>query len=215
MKYYFYQPYISDEQIVITEDEYNVLSKFMFYTFKALSIIENYKIILERYSEYEISIYKETLNSLTYSQYTWSSNIDKIHKINGAVLNLLTSIKLFQDFTDKKVKCIFTDDFINRIRELKHNLYDNNKEYFICEILRNYAQHEALPIEGLQIKGLRNNVYCNIYELGVEQVFSYPVLLREKLARDKRINKNKNKKERLLSEFDELINFLNCNNKLN
>jgi hypothetical protein len=114
---------------------------------------EKFKIVLDNYVEYERELLEITLRDMLFSGMPWSETANDIYTLNRRLGNLLMASRLYLDQSVHDVKQLrgsHSADFVmfqNAIREQ----YDTSLAYRVMDSLRNYSQHNGLPIEGLNI----------------------------------------------------------------
>jgi hypothetical protein len=80
-------------------------------------------------------------------------------KINGLILNVLSSIRTYQDHTETRLKrqAVNSDVDVAAFKEATGKAFDGHYEYRFTEKLRNYAQHCGMPSSSISISSSINN----------------------------------------------------------
>lgn len=116
-----------------------------------VSVEQKFAILIENFLEFEQELVTRVLRNAYLHQQTAQEFFDDKQTFNRRLINILTATKLYTDQTKHHVKVIFPDE-PQRWDELKVEFskqYDEQLSFRTMEVLRNYAQHRGLPIQGL------------------------------------------------------------------
>jgi hypothetical protein len=77
------------------------------------------------------------------------------HRFNVSIITILTAFKSYDDHCNRILKySINPPETKNFNCETRREIFDNHLSYRICAMLRDYAQHRALPLGGYVIGGV-------------------------------------------------------------
>lgn len=165
------------EPVEISEGEFQNAKKAKECLFPALFIEEQLDLILKNYADFDVTLYTIALKSVMYFPGGWKETIEDILLVNSKLINLLSTCRMYLDTAPQKLHAIYGNhhqsarDFV----QATHHEYDNHLGYRFCSAMRNYTQHNDLPVHGLLLDGKWNAsvtkcehfiaVYTNISEL--------------------------------------------------
>lgn len=137
-----------NSKIDISEQKYKELKKSKGVLLNALEIEEKYEIILSNYLDFEQKILSITAKYMVYDHLEYSDFFEIRLSLNVKLVNLLTAVKLYVDQVNQNItKCLECDiKAKNRVDKFFSREYDNNKYYKFMSGLRNYVQHNGLPV---------------------------------------------------------------------
>ncbi len=190
MEYKLYIPSpVKKLQLEISENEFTELENAKDLLHFVVTHEESYDILISNYKEFEQEILQLTLQNMLYSEYSTDSFYELRMQLNKRLINLLTSVKLYQDLGVHQIP-IDIHERAKKQDDIKHLFakeYDNNIHYKFMEELRKYTQHAGLPIH-LTRFNTRNtgeeNKYRHEYSINFS---SYS----ERLKKDKMFNHSK------------------------
>lgn len=117
----------------------------------ALAIEEKYALLMANYLEFEEELLHLTARSLLFDALSWSGFRGHTQTLDRRLANLLSACRLYVDQVKHDTKAIYRQ----KSRELLlveaafRAEYDTVLGYRAMEALRNYVQHESLPIHHL------------------------------------------------------------------
>jgi hypothetical protein len=190
MKYVLYIPSIVKKmKLKINKTDFIELKKAKEFLNYIFNVEESYDILISNYVEFEQEILKLTLQNMIFSDYTSEGFYELKMLLNKRLINLLSSVKLYQDLVKHQIPGYFEDrkKFQNRINNLFATEYDNNEHYKFMEELRKFTQHAGLAIHLTIFNMKRTNLEKN-YQIEYSINFaSYS----DKLKEDKMFNLSK------------------------
>lgn len=139
---------LTDEEVANLRDATSTLSE-------VVSIEEKFDIVFENFIELEQELTRQV------TTYAYRSNrllpyglLDLKRTFNRRIINVLTAARTYQDQTKQHVGTIFGAESAekNQIVSLFSCEYDSALSYRLMEKLRNYAQHQDLPLQGCTLK---------------------------------------------------------------
>jgi hypothetical protein len=150
-----YRYHLSDDfetSVEIEKERYENLCKHNQTVFFQLLFEEQYQICKFNFMEYWQTIFRmsETFR-LDYS-YSRKRLSMSFLEINQRILNILTSIKSYEDHIKYKVSKLWGEDSEQKKKyeEIDSSLYDKFFSYRFLKRLRNYVQHRDLPVKYLR-----------------------------------------------------------------
>lgn len=149
MEYILYIPSpVKKLQIEISENEFNELENAKDFLHFVITLEESYEILISNYKEFEQEILQLTLQNMLYSEYSTDSFYELRMLLNKRLINMLTSIKLYQDLGVHQIPINIYERSKKQdeIKRLFSKEYDNNIHYKFMEEMRKYTQHAGLPI---------------------------------------------------------------------
>lgn len=149
MKYILYIPSpVKKMEIEIDESEFHELEKAKEFLHFIVTHEESYDIIISNYIEFEQEILQLTLQNVMYHDSTSSSFYELRMRLNKRLINLLTSVKLYQDLGIHQIPKFLCEreKYQTEIKKLFSNEYDKKNHYRFMEELRKYTQHAGLAI---------------------------------------------------------------------
>ena len=176
-------------EIEIDENEFNELEKAKEFLHFIVTHEESYDIIISNYIEFEQEILQLTLQNVMYHDPSSSRFYELRMRLNKRLINLLTSVKLYQDLGIHQVPKCHTErgKYQTEIKKFFSNEYDNKNHYRFMEELRKYTQHAGLAIHLTRFSMSRTNSQ-NSSQLEYSVNFSS---YSEQLKKDKMFNVSK------------------------
>jgi hypothetical protein len=134
--------------VEITEDEYRAVGPARDVINQLISVEEKFDAVMENYVELEETVHNFGIRHLAFVPLHYEEMIAPLNVINRRVSNFLSSARLYRDSLAQHASNVLGRKH-PAIEPLKHSLKDSTSqpiEYRIMEVVRNYAQHSALPI---------------------------------------------------------------------
>jgi len=110
-----------------------------------MDVEEKYDVLVDNYFELERELLDQALRSMIYSEFSDSRRL-----ISRRLINLLSSARLYVETLPRHAGVIFGGDTASMQKDGR--IYDGNLGYRVMEALRNYAQHQNLPVHGGETK---------------------------------------------------------------
>ena len=136
----------TNDNVSISESKYKEIKKAKKGLLEALFIEEEFDIALENFYEYEMELVKCSMNYMLFGNYNRFAN--ERNSINRRTMNLLSACKSYIDNGKShmsKIDKSITQEIGGSESEEQELLH-----YQIIKCLRNYAQHEGLPIQDIK-----------------------------------------------------------------
>ena len=133
----------------ISKDRYNELRKHNQVVFFQLLFEEQYQICKLNFMDYWQGLFSISENFRLNSSYDRKSMILPSLEINQRIINILSSMRSYEDHTSEKLSALFGKDSeqYNKFKEIDGELYEAFFSYRFLKRLRNYVQHKDLPIK--------------------------------------------------------------------
>jgi hypothetical protein len=143
-----------EHHVEISQEHFETLKAKKEFLIEALFIEEKFNIVLENYSEFELELLGNSVKSMLFHDFEWSSGINEIHSINRRIINLLTTCRLYMDQVCHNIHTIYGPESAQAVtfKAASSNEYDSVFGYRTMEAMRNYVQHRGLPIERVNNK---------------------------------------------------------------
>ncbi|WP_321343021.1 hypothetical protein [uncultured Draconibacterium sp.] len=190
MKYLLYIPSpVKKMELQIDENEYSELEKAKEFLHFIVTHEESYDILISNYVEFEQEILQLTLENMMFRDSGTDIFYELRMRLNKRLINLLTSVKLYQDLGKHLIPKFITErkKYQREIEILFSKEYDNKKHYKFMEELRKYTQHAGLAIHITHFNMKTTNAHTNSrLEYSVNFSLNY-----ERLQRDKMFNVTK------------------------
>jgi len=149
MRFIVHQAIIgSAPQLEISEDDFIQLRRARKILSGALSIEENYDILVSNFLSLEVQLLSISATDFVRKTRTYSEIFNTKSTLNVVLVNLLTAARLYLDHLpqrfaeclpdEKSAKCI--------LKKRASQEYDDHFEYRFMEQLRNYMQHKGVPV---------------------------------------------------------------------
>ncbi|MDQ8035924.1 MAG: hypothetical protein REI12_00765 [Pedobacter sp.] len=149
----------STNEIPLSQQEFLDLIDAQSGIIHILSAEEKYDLLLRNFIYFEKSAYEVAINELTFRELSWSDFIDKMQYINLHLINLLSTCRTYVDHIPQHISYMFGtkspehEEFIAQTRIE----YDSTLGYRTLYALRNYVQHNGLPIHAMALGGKWND----------------------------------------------------------
>ena len=113
-----------------------------------------FQIVIEAYRNLELLIMSIAVDRMIDRTYDRQISSRIYVKINQCVLSLLTAVRSFHDQRSQDLTPVSTDEnkYIARAKAIFSNIFDNNFDYRVMEAMRNYAQHNQIPIDTFSMR---------------------------------------------------------------
>lgn len=139
-------------QVGITVAEFNSLKADLKTLVELSDVEEKFSAFMDNYFELERSLLEETLRAMIYSEHGPDRLMGPKHTISRRIINLLTAIRLYLDtYPHHLNRFLPAGDALEQVKAAPSRAYDRSLSYRIMETLRNYAQHEDLPVHGWEV----------------------------------------------------------------
>jgi hypothetical protein len=190
-----------EESIEVNNNELIIIKSAKYDLISILKFEELYHQIIESHLEFKSFLHASSLSAISNARRSYISNHEVRSKLNRHVFNTLNLSKLYLDKAfhekDKKffVKDLTKDESLHeKVLELRERIESENFGYKLCCKLRNYVQHNMLPINMIE-KGFNR----------LEGTKGKTILAHFVLPLKKNEIKNKDIRNKLLDNFEEKI----------
>jgi len=134
------------------------------YLISALEIEDSFNVVGQAFLRFE----KDLLDIVFEYKYANARDFDDEeifsnfrHRFNVGIITILTSFRSYDDLCNKIASSIKIPNLEKFNNDIRNKAFKTHLSYRICDRLRNYAQHRALPLGGFSIGGkaqfCRNN----------------------------------------------------------
>ncbi|MGU9981255.1 hypothetical protein ACJ4V0_14550 [Phreatobacter sp. HK31-P] len=137
--------------IEISKEAYEELSSSISTLIDILKIEENFNVIIDNYFEFERYLLDTTLKALIYNSDVHEDLTEIRISVSRSIINLLTAARLYVESLPQVAGRHFCGEALDWIRSSPSRAYDRSLSYRIMDALRNYSQHDSLPIGGITI----------------------------------------------------------------
>ena len=140
-----------DCEIALTKSRYDELSNAIDSLFEVLAIEEKFCFVMQNYLELERKFHDYALSNMVSFQVSWTSGIDEIHNLNRMLSNLLSTCRMYVDHVPKNLSSLYGKGseeckiFVDEVTKV----YDSSLGYRVMCALRNYVQHQGLPLRSI------------------------------------------------------------------
>lgn len=135
----------------LDEKEFNELRQAKLCLNAALTLEENYDLLLGNYRELELEVISAAVTDMTAMGHEYEDFFEIRATINRRVVNLLSAARMYLDQYPQNLKTIGANPKIAKAVCTK--IYDNFFEYRFMEALRNHTQHKGLAVHGVTMGG--------------------------------------------------------------
>jgi len=147
-----YKYYLSDDlgtSVEIEKERYEALCMHNQTVLFQLLFEEQYQICKFNFMEYWQTIFRVSETFRLDCTHNIKSMTMPSLEINQRILNILTSIKSYEEHIKYKVSKLWGDsrEHIKKYEEIDSSLYDKFFSYRFLKRLRNYVQHRDLPVK--------------------------------------------------------------------
>ena len=149
-----YKYYLSDDyetSVEIERERYENLCLHNQIVFFNLLFEEQYQICKYNFMEYWQTIFKISETVRLDCRYDIKSMTMPSLEINQRILNILTSVKSYEEHITHKVSKLWGDgsEEVKKYKEIDSSMYDKFFSYRFLKRLRNYVQHYDLPVKSI------------------------------------------------------------------
>lgn len=150
------EAFIGGQKFPIDACRHAVLNDALNSVISAMEIEELFQVFAQSFLRFEKDPLEMSLH-YTYATFSNSGEFDKFfsnvrHSFN---VNIITILTAFQSYVDQSDKILKHTTHLPTAREFNKNAgsetFDTFLSYRVCNQLRNYAQHQALPLSGFSI----------------------------------------------------------------
>jgi hypothetical protein len=116
-----------------------------------ISIEEKFDLMMENYVELETTLLSLGMSHLAFTTFEYNEMLSSRNLISRRIVNLLSSVRLYRDALPQHVNNIFGARHVVA-KQLSSAMKDASSlpmPYRMMEAIRNYTQHQELPIEGI------------------------------------------------------------------
>lgn len=161
--YYLSEAFLGGQKFPIDADQYAALNAALTTVVSAIEIEELFQIFAHSFLRFE----KDLLNVIFEYAYTGVGSSAEKEKFfsnirNRFNVNIITLLTSFQSYVDQSDRILKYTKNLPTAREFNkkagNEAFETNFSYRVCAQLRNYAQHQALPLGGFSIGGYTNLV---------------------------------------------------------
>jgi hypothetical protein len=123
----------------------------------ALGVEEKLDLLLENYLEFEHQLLSIGTRRLVFGDGDWATGSEDRLAINRRLANLLTACRLYLDQVQHDVSSVYGRDAPQRerLKALMSHEYDGHLGYRVMESVRNWIQHQSLPVTRLHVHDTR------------------------------------------------------------
>jgi len=102
--------------------------------------------VVEAYKNIELAKHEAEIDHILYSHHDYKNFVDARVVLSSPIISYLSSSRFFIDSSRKILKNILSDEKYNSFGSYVNEIYDTSEEYRFIEAVRNYVQHNDLPI---------------------------------------------------------------------
>ncbi|MFW6030221.1 MAG: hypothetical protein ACOCRO_08205, partial [Halanaerobiales bacterium] len=136
----------AQNKIEITQNEFEKIKKAKDNIDNFNKIVNNYCIVVEAYKNIELAKHEAEIDHILYSHHDYKNFVDARVVLSSPIISYLSSSRFFIDSSRKILKNILSDEKYNSFGSYVNEIYDTSEEYRFIEAVRNYVQHNDLPI---------------------------------------------------------------------
>ena len=143
--------------IEIPLDEFHQIKTARSNLLMMLDIEEKFELLVENHAEYESTILGIVQRRMVRGDGTWATAMDDVLLINRRLANVLTAGRLYEDHAKHAISTLYgsDSDACVRVRTALALQYDQALGFRVMEALRNYVQHQALPVAAIRYESER------------------------------------------------------------
>jgi hypothetical protein len=193
----------------LSQDEYEQFSRA---TLMLSQFSSNLDLFIMAYWNYRD--YAETHEAIldTYIRKDWEylALRPPLLDLNRRVLNLLASVRMYLDHTDRRLKKLYGEEsaIFKSFNASRKSAYDNHFGYRFLEGFRNYAQHNALPVDFMQVDAQRRTDKPDIVSYSLQVGINRDALLQKDAQKLKSVIKTDLLNQPAIIEFNPLLKTL-------
>ena len=109
---------------------------------------------------------------------------DLYAQFNQSITNFLSSIKMYHDQTDRNFSHIEKLSGLEQreVKRIRSSIYDGSFIYRFGENLRNFAQHNSLPVKGLSLgsRRVKTDTFSNAIEFSFDPYIEFKPIVNSK-----------------------------------
>ncbi len=145
-------------RIDISQSEYDAFGKAVEFLGHLIDAEEKFATFIDNYYELEQALLSEALSTLVFFELDGASMQTARTLISRRIINLLTSARLYIDSLPQHANELLSaqSDALQKVLKAPSEAYDSSLGYRVMEALRNYSQHEALPVHNWSTSASRD-----------------------------------------------------------
>lgn len=204
MQYYlkYFSSHFVPQKVSLSIDEFTALKEAKEKLSDLLKFAENYSVLIESYRRVELAKFELELDHLLYGLPDYLDFFKARVALNGPISGYLSCSRYYLDSSKQILKSLLGDTGFEDFIKLTNNKYDTNLGYRFAEALRNYAQHNELPIETIY--------FNNFVESDKNIEDSHLVTSVSLYASNRKLNEDKGFKRSILKDYPEQIDLMEC-----
>ena len=147
--------------VLLTEEEFNRIRDAIAFLIKAHGIEQKIHVLRMNYVELEHAFLSMSIHRMTFARQPSEEEVSAgLATISLRFINLLTTCRLYIDHIQHDVSRMHgrTSEEFALCRSFFSEEYDARRGYRMMESLRNYVQHQGMPIDGLHLGSSRIEV---------------------------------------------------------
>lgn len=156
MRYFLTSPYpLRGKQVEISADDFELLSSATKSITTVLYAEQKFDILVENYVELESSLMQTSIKHMVHESYELRFFNEQRDLLNRLLSNLLSAARAYIDFMPQAAHRAFGHGTTPSAlcEKAPASAYDEFFGYRVMEGLRNYTQHQGLPVEALRFTG--------------------------------------------------------------
>lgn len=143
--------------IEVSRDEFHQIKTARSNLLMILDIEEKFELLAENYAEYESSILGIVQRRMVRGDGTWTTAMDDLLLINRRLTNVLMAGRLYEDHAKHAISTLYGSDALAHVCAVFSQQYDQALGFRAMAALRNYSQHQALPVATIQYSSERTS----------------------------------------------------------
>jgi hypothetical protein len=163
---------------------------------------EKFLVVCESYRDFEIFNFDVNINDLIFNISFGHDMNNYIAGMNRKIMHVLTCTKLYLDSICRHYKAISGDKDCQFTNKLRNDAFDKFFEYRVMEAVRNFIQHESLPINSATFGSKKE-------KLGAPAIY-----YAEYKLDTSNLDKNNGFKKEIITEINKQGGILNLKNAL-
>jgi hypothetical protein len=139
-------------EVELDKSRYEAIKKARTMLSDGLAMEEKYEILISNYLEFEKEILEHAAQLMIRHPHDYYDFFQVRMSFNRRLVNLLTAARLYVDQLHRHVRADSPDSQTAKeeVASLFSREYDNSLEYRFMEALRNYVQHQGIPVHWVQ-----------------------------------------------------------------
>lgn len=159
-------------RILESNEKYKYIAIYLFFYSLLISIRQNHEKLINDLSDLQDLNFKTDKNTILYKKI----------RVQNSLLNLLNSHKFFIDILKRKYKKT-EPKMYQRFKTIASYYYDNDFNYRMFEVLRNYCQHvNTIPMDIFSDFEGSSYIFLNKQELGKDNKIKEKKRLKARLT---------------------------------